>query len=155
MLFVEIGINKYGNTSQSGMGQVPSGKLYIRYRSSSKKKESEECKSLQTTSFCCSCAKSTLTFPLTSISLEKTKHKNLACSSSVFFFFFLFVTQNLKIIHSRVYQEVQQYSLVRNGAGSKCPPVHKVQEQLPGKQSRGVEKAYRLIPLAILMLNVL
>ena len=46
-------------------------------------------------------------------------------------------------------------TLVRNGTGSKWSPVHKVQKQLPEKQSRRVQKAYRQHPLATLMLNLL
>ena len=45
-------------------------------------------------------------------------------------------------------------NLVRDGAGSKRPPVHKVKEQLPEKQNKGVQKAYRRHPIAILMLNL-
>ena len=44
---------------------------------------------------------------------------------------------------------------LKNGAGSKWTPVHKVLEQLPEKQSRGVQKAYRLHSLAILLLKPL
>ena len=45
--------------------------------------------------------------------------------------------------------------LLRDGAGSKWPPVHKVYEQLPKKRSRGVKKAYRLHHIAFLLLNLL
>ena len=41
------------------------------------------------------------------------------------------------------------------GAGSKWLPVHTLQEQLPEKQSRGVQKAYKLLSLATLTLNLL
>ena len=37
---------------------------------------------------------------------------------------------------------------VRDGACSTWPLVHKVQEQLPEKRTRGVRKAYKLHPLA-------
>ena len=48
-----------------------------------------------------------------------------------------------------------QYILSRDGAGSKWLPVHKVQEQLHEKQGRGVQKAYKLHPLATLLQNLL
>ena len=60
--------------SRDGAGS--NGHLYIRYRSSYQKNKAEECKSLQTTSLCYFIAKSTQTFPLTFIKLEKTKHEN-------------------------------------------------------------------------------
>ena len=44
--------------------------------------------------------------------------------------------------------------LVRDGAGSKWSPVHKVYKQLPEKQSRGVQRAHKLQPFAILILNL-
>ena len=52
------------------------------------------------------------------------------------------------------YQEVRWYFLVRDGAGLKWPPVHKVQEQPSEKRSRGVKKAYRLHHFAFLLLNL-
>ena len=51
-------------------------------------------------------------------------------------------------------QEVLQYFLVENGSGSKWMPTHKVYEQLSEKLSRG-QKAFKLLPFAILMLNLL
>ena len=51
--------------------------------------------------------------------------------------------------------KAQYYFLSRDGANSKWPSVHKVEEQVPEKQSRGVQKAYRLHPVTILLLNLL
>ena len=44
---------------------------------------------------------------------------------------------------------------VEDGAGSKWLLVHKVLEQLHEKQSKWMENAYKLHPLAIVLLNVL
>ena len=68
-------IKKYGSTSQLGIGQVQNGHLYTRYRSSSPKTKQRSAKSLQTTFFTYSNAKSTLKVPLTLIKVEKTKHQ--------------------------------------------------------------------------------
>ena len=46
-------------------------------------------------------------------------------------------------------------NLVRDGAGSKWLPLHKVKEQLSEKQNRGAQKAYKQHPLAMLMLILL
>ena len=73
------------------MAQVQNGRLYIRYRSNSKKKTKQRSeKSLQTTSLCYSIAKSSLKPPLTFSKVEKTKRENfdfVHLLSSFFFFF--------------------------------------------------------------------
>ena len=71
------------------MAQVQNGRLYIRYRSNSQKTKQRSEKSLQTTSFCYSIAKSVLKTPLTFNKVKKTKHENfdfvhLLLSSSSF-----------------------------------------------------------------------
>ena len=58
------------------MAQVQNGRLYIRYKSNSQKTKQRSEKSLQTTSFCYSIAKSILKTPPTFSKVEKTKHEN-------------------------------------------------------------------------------
>ena len=48
---------------------------------------------------------------------------------------------------SSAFQEVWQYSLCRNGAGSKWHPVHKVQEQFHDDHSRTICSTYSKKPL--------
>ena len=45
------------------------------------------------------------------------------------------------------HQEVRYYLLVRDGAGSKWPPVHKVKEQLPENEVQVCKKFTDNIPL--------
>ena len=72
--------------------------MFIRYRSNSQKSGAEEWKSLQTTSFCYSIAKSTLKTLLTFSNVEKTKHENFDFAHLLSSFFFFSIKHNSKTI---------------------------------------------------------
>ena len=80
------------------MGQVQNGRLYIRYRSNFPETKQRSEKSLQTTSFCYSIAKSIRKTLLTFSKVEKTKHENFDFVHLLSLFFFFSIKHNSKTI---------------------------------------------------------